>query len=149
MSGVTTTLSDGFDDYNLEDYWKAVRVPPALKTFRGYRDSANHAVVVVSSAGARSKKLPLYLRVLNHSPSGFEWGYSGSGPAQLALAILLNSFPEESKDWAIRLHQFFKARIVASLPRTGWTLTSDEIKKAVDAIVKERLGGVPSARFGE
>jgi len=22
----------------------------------------------------------------NHSPNGFEWGYSGSGPAQLALA---------------------------------------------------------------
>jgi len=23
----------------------------------------------------------------NHSPDGFEWGYGGSGPAQLALAI--------------------------------------------------------------
>lgn len=25
----------------------------------------------------------------NHSPDGFNWGYSGSGPAQLALAIML------------------------------------------------------------
>jgi len=25
----------------------------------------------------------------NHSPDGFAWGYQGSGPAQLALAILL------------------------------------------------------------
>lgn len=25
----------------------------------------------------------------NHSPDGFNWGYGGSGPAQLALAIFL------------------------------------------------------------
>ena len=25
----------------------------------------------------------------NHSPDGFNWGYGGSGPAQLALAVLL------------------------------------------------------------
>ena len=25
----------------------------------------------------------------NHSPDGFNWGYGGSGPAQLALAIML------------------------------------------------------------
>jgi hypothetical protein len=25
----------------------------------------------------------------NHSPDGFSWGYGGSGPAQLALAIML------------------------------------------------------------
>jgi hypothetical protein len=25
----------------------------------------------------------------NHSPDGFNWGYAGSGPAQLALAIML------------------------------------------------------------
>lgn len=27
--------------------------------------------------------------VADHSPDGFAWGYGGSGPAQLALAILL------------------------------------------------------------
>jgi len=29
-------------------------------------------------------------KIVNHSPDGFNWGYAGSGPAQLALAILLN-----------------------------------------------------------
>ena len=29
-----------------------------------------------------------------HSPSGFEWGYLGSGPAQLALAILCDYLGE-------------------------------------------------------
>jgi hypothetical protein len=28
-------------------------------------------------------------KVYNHSPDGFAWGYNGSGPAQLALAILM------------------------------------------------------------
>jgi len=28
-------------------------------------------------------------KVYNHSPDGFAWGYPGSGPAQLALGILL------------------------------------------------------------
>ena len=27
--------------------------------------------------------------VVSHSPDGFNWGYDGSGPAQLALSILL------------------------------------------------------------
>jgi len=28
-------------------------------------------------------------KVKNHSPDGFNWGYGGSGPSQLALAIVL------------------------------------------------------------
>jgi hypothetical protein len=31
-------------------------------------------------------------KVWNHSPDGFNWGYGGSGPAQLALAICLEVF---------------------------------------------------------
>lgn len=27
--------------------------------------------------------------IINHSPDGFAWGYGGSGPAQLSLALLL------------------------------------------------------------
>jgi hypothetical protein len=48
--------------------------------------------------------------VLNHSPDGFAWGYGGSGPAQLALAILLEA--GVSDDRAVRLHQRFKAAFV-------------------------------------
>ena len=33
-------------------------------------------------------KLPLYLEKIDHSPTGFAWGYEGSGPAQLAWALL-------------------------------------------------------------
>jgi len=31
------------------------------------------------------------LKKRNHSPTGFNWGYIGSGPSQLALALLLDA----------------------------------------------------------
>lgn len=53
------------------------------------------------------------LRVANHSPDGFCWGYAGSGPAQAALAILMTQMPTED---ALRLHQRFKFDHVARWP---------------------------------
>ena len=53
-----------------------------MKTYQGRRDGA--AVVVTVNDRPLNLRLDLY----NHSPTGFEWGYSGSGPAQLALALL-------------------------------------------------------------
>lgn len=52
------------------------------------------------------------LHVWNHSPDGFSWGYHGSGPAQLALAILLAA--GQSPLAASALHQHFKREFVAT-----------------------------------
>jgi hypothetical protein len=52
-------------------------------------------------------------KVRNHSPDGFCWGYEGSGPAQLALAILLELTDENT---ATHLYQGFKRDIIAALP---------------------------------
>jgi hypothetical protein len=56
-------------------------------------------------------------KVINHSPTGFAWGYGGSGPAQLALAILLACCP---KDVAIRNYQRFKREVIAGLPKANF-----------------------------
>lgn len=56
------------------------------------------------------------LAVWNHSPTGFSWGYGGSGPAQLALAILLRFTDRET---ASRLHMDFKWDHVARWPQVG------------------------------
>jgi len=45
----------------------------------------------------------------NHSPDGFAWGYGGSGPAQLALAVML-----EVKGEAFG-YQEFKWKEIATL----------------------------------
>ena len=67
-----------------------------------------------------------------HSPDGFEWGYGGSGPAQLALALLADHLQDNQR--ALALYQDFKWKVVAGLPRDEWTLTSDDIERALKSI---------------
>lgn len=68
------------------------------------------------------------LDLWNHSPTGFEWGYGGSGPAQLALALLADHLGDT--DQAVQLHQDFKFVVVAKLDRE-WKLTSEQIDQAL------------------
>lgn len=64
------------------------------------------------------------LEVWNHSPCGYEWGYQGSGPAQLALALLLEvSSPEIAQYY----HQDFKRAIIGVLDYDEWRLAEEAI----------------------
>lgn len=72
-------------------------------------------------------------RYRNHSPDGFEWGYGGSGPAQLALAILLE---ETGPDEACSYYQTFKFQIVAAFPKQGWELSSQQVQNWLE---KQRI----------
>lgn len=58
------------------------------------------------------------LKLANKSPDGFAWGYAGSGPAQLALAILLTCTTEED---AMRLFQTFKDDYVLKFPQRNFS----------------------------
>ena len=53
-------------------------------------------------------------QVYNHSPNGFSWGYGGSGPAQLALALLLEAGASEME--AQKKYQEFKWEVIATMP---------------------------------
>jgi hypothetical protein len=62
-------------------------------------------------------------QVSNHSPDGFAWGYAGSGPAQLALAILLHyGLHPRRATW---LHQALKADLIQGLPQADFAVTFD------------------------
>lgn len=64
--------------------------------------------------------------LMNHSPDGLSWGYAGSGPAQLALAILMEVF----NDWErVRpIYQRFKTLFVARIPQhTNWTADGADV----------------------
>lgn len=64
--------------------------------------------------------------LLSASPSGFETGYNGSGPAQLAIAILAHAYDDEfAREW----YQQFKRDVVAGLPEDGWTVTTADLDK--------------------
>ena len=82
------------------------------------------------------RPLPLHLELRSHSPTGFAWGYCGSGPAQLALALLMDATGEPTL--ALRHHQEFKFKFVAGW-REEWCITETEIRSFVAA--QENLAG--------
>lgn len=82
------------------------------------------------------RPLPVRLDIINHSPDGFQWGYHGSGPAQLALAMLADFTGD--RILAVRLHQPFKRLLIAGLAKDeGWTLTGDQVRRAVEQLRTE------------
>ena len=95
-----------------------------LKTYVGRRESSRCSVVVVRP-GRTTIALSNPLGLRRHSPTGFEWGYGGSGPAQLALALLADA--TDSATLALDHYQDYKVAVVSQLPRQGWTLTQDQI----------------------
>lgn len=48
--------------------------------------------------------------IINHSPDGFNWGYGGSGPSQLALALMLLV---TDKNTAVKHYHMFKWEYVS------------------------------------
>lgn len=55
----------------------------------------------------------------NHSPAGFEFGYGGSGPAQLALALLAHACGDSVGE---RYYQALKRSLVAGKEFPAWTV---------------------------
>lgn len=106
----------------------------ALVVFVGYsawrRDENGDAnlsdqQVFVLSNG-RACLLPPRNDLRNHSPDGFSWGYLGSGPAQLALAMLMQVFQDWSRVQPI--YQIFKERFIARIPQhANWTADGADV----------------------
>lgn len=67
----------------------------------------------------------------NHSPDGFQWGYGGSGPAQLALALCADALNDDER--AQRQYQTFKANVVARITGDTWELTAGGIIAEVES----------------
>jgi len=81
----------------------------------------------------------------NHSPGGFEWGYSGSGPSQLALALLLDATGD--KELALTYYQEFKQHFVADWRKDYWAIEASAIRtwlniREVVRSYEEKLGTI-------
>jgi hypothetical protein len=107
-----------------------------MKTYIGVRQE-DGALCVTVNGQPLNPRLDLW----NHSPTGFECGYGGSGPAQLALALLADHLNHDEQ--AVALHQCFKRKVVSGLPAKGWRLTSRQIERALQAA--RRADGVRQA----
>jgi hypothetical protein len=92
-----------------------------MKTYSARRDEHYRLVVTVDG-----KPLNPRVDLRCHSLDGFECGYGGSEPSQLALALLASIVAD---DVVLNRYQMFKWAVIAKLPEHGWTLTSDYIQE--------------------
>jgi Family of unknown function (DUF6166) len=113
-----------------------VRDPEAV--YRGCRqvNPLGHGLDVIVTVDFRPLSPRASQNVWNHSPTGFEWGYGGSGPAQLALALLLDAHAgilrgRALTDLAERAHQWFKWATVSQWGNE-WRITAGEIREWVE-----------------
>lgn len=72
------------------------------------------------------------LAIRNHSPTGFEWGYGGSGPHQLALALLMDATGNNEL-----AERFYNAFVVSHVIQWGrddedsWEISDEYIRSWV------------------
>ena len=99
-------------------------------TYIAKRDPDNKEVVarkltVSADSEWKFSELPARRDLRNHSPTGFEFGYSGSGPAQLSLAVLADALGPER---AVELYQKFKAEFVAKASSSEFQVTLEAVQ---------------------
>lgn len=114
------------------------------KRYIGWRKPDGTAVVEVQEPDGSFHALP---HAIVHSPTGFEWGYLGAGPSDLALAILLDvlgesarlpqrvfrrwdtrnvDIVEKTRSWA--LHDAFKREVIGRMERDAFVLPESSVR---------------------
>lgn len=101
-----------------------------MKVYRGRRTPDGCIVTVIENDQERPLDLRHDLR--NHSPDGANWGYGGSGPAQLALGLCADVLGDDER--AQEVYQPFKFRVIGRLAGDEWELCECQVKEAIDAI---------------
>jgi Family of unknown function (DUF6166) len=114
---------------------QAKRVPGEIfvsKTYTGYRQRDGCLVMVRESDGCEGRPLPPRNDLRDHSPTGFCWGYTGSGPSQLALALAADLLGNNQ----LALDHYDQLRpLVSGLPHQFWELTEEDLWRAFHSII--------------
>lgn len=92
-----------------------------MKIYKGRRLYPEQGTI--SNVAVTVDNQPLKHRVY-HSPDGFNWGYGGSGPADLVRSILWEHLGKEPSH---SLCQDFKFHFVSGW-KDEWEITSEEIQ---------------------
>ena len=95
-----------------------------MTTYTGHIEpDGSRSVTVTDEDGTRL--LPPRLDAANHGPMGFAWGYNGSGPSQLALALLCDA---ADVDRARQHYAGFQHYVIDRLTRNeGWTIEREDV----------------------
>ena len=108
---------------------------PKPVKYRGIRSTADAMEAVVEFQqveGGGWFPLAPRLDIANHSPTGLEWGYRGSGPSQLAIAILATRI--EDPDEVLQLAYVFKDQVISALSRDTWVLDGEHVDEMIASL---------------
>lgn len=98
-----------------------------MSTYMGIRQGE------VTSVTVDGEPLPPRLDLRALSQEGFEWGYSGSGPYQLALAILAHELGDRR---ALGNYRSFCEVTIARLKQDHWVLEGEQIELSLQGVVE-------------
>ena len=93
--------------------------------YDGWKDDNATLPPIVWRPNGEVLPLDPSLKIRNHSPDGFDWGYDGEAPLQLALAILYDH--TKNKRRSLEYYEDFKDYYVARWNNTGWGITPAEL----------------------
>ncbi len=103
-----------------------------MKRYVMTRQYGGTAAIVYDGGGTGT---PYGLKhLVRHSPDGFEWGYGGSGPADLARSIVGDLLKQAEPSPAD--YQRVKLALIATLPEKGGEITEDQVLE----VLFDRLG---------
>ncbi|NOQ29951.1 MAG: XRE family transcriptional regulator [Helicobacteraceae bacterium] len=79
--------------------------------------------------------------LFNHARDGYDWGYIGAGPLQLAFAILVKM---TNPQFATKYRAQFNKEVVAKLDQKNWTLDAHALQEWIDNKEKHELEVTPT-----
>lgn len=99
-----------------------------MKTYYGriISDDLPEMLVQVTEGGQVSR-LKMTNTARAHSPTGFAWGYEGSGPAALAHSLLADV--TGVRDMATCFYREYMKEVIAKLDNAkNWTLSQQDVE---------------------
>ena len=105
------------------------------KQYYIYRDKSGDVIAAVISLEDDKLKYALEHKV-HHSPTGFEFGYEGSGPAELARSILWDYLGEEPMPG---LYQEFKRQFIAPVKEEFFIISDYSIQEFLKSRIDQNL----------
>jgi hypothetical protein len=91
-----------------------------------YQGERMDGVCAVSVCGEDPIMMRNLVHIEKHSPDGFNWGYPGSGPAELARCILTDFLGSEHL--ADRFYQRYKWDVIAPIQHDGpWEIKEEHL----------------------
>ncbi len=106
-----------------------------MKLYQGWvTDEGRSCRITVSdlsASGSEPKELDPRRDIYDHSPTGFAWGYEGSGPAQLALALCADVLGDDRR--AQEVYQAVKRTFIDKLDQDrGWLMSGTVLKAIIE-----------------